>query len=179
MKLILKLFLFFFFSFLTYGQQSFPASWVGEYKGKLLIYGVDSVRMSADMELKIAKTQNDSVFDWTIIYDFKDKRDVRAYSLILVDRQKGHYKIDEKNTILIDSYLYNNSIFTSYFKVTNNYIISSYTKKGNNIVFEIISSKTEPVSSTGNNKYKDEDIPEVQSFIVNGRQKAILEKMIK
>jgi hypothetical protein len=167
------------FGFIAFSQQSFPESWEGNYKGQLMIYGVDSVKMKIDMELKIAKTSNDSVFDWTIIYNFKGKNDIRAYSLLIVDRQKGHYKIDEKNSILIDSYFHNNSVLTSFFEVAESNIIASYSKKDDDIIFEIISSKTEPVSRTGNTKYKDEDISEVLSFKVNGRQRGVLKRMIK
>lgn len=179
MKLIFKFILLFCFSLITYSQQSFPDSWLGEYKGDLLIYGVDSVKMKVEMELKIAKTQNDSIFNWTIIYNFKGKSDIRAYNLILIDRQKGHYKIDEKNSIVIDSYLYNNNVLTSFFKVSDSNIISTYVKKENDIFFEIISSKTKPISKTGNTRFNDEDIPEVLSFKVNGRQKGVLKRMIK
>jgi len=163
-------------SFVSYSQQSFPESWIGNYKGGLSIYGVDSVRMKIKMNLDIVKTANDSIYDWTITYDFKGKKDVRAYSLIIVDRQKGQYKIDEKNSIVIDAYLYNDKIFTSFFKVMESYVIATYTKEENDIVFEIISGKSEPVSTTGNTKQGEEDIPEVVAYLVNGRQKAVLKK---
>ncbi len=157
-------------------QEKFPDSWTGNYKGDLLVYSVDSVRMKIGMELKIAETRNDSVFKWTIIYDFKEKKDVRAYELLVVDRSKGLYKIDEKNSIVIESYLRNNNILTSFFKVMNSFIIATYTKKEDTIVFEIMSSASEPVSTTGNTKNEKEEIPEVNTFPVNGRQKAVLFK---
>jgi len=176
MKLFSVFLILFCFSTTIYAQQSFPKSWLGEYKGELLIYGVDSIKMKIDMELKIGKTSNDSIYDWTIIYNFKGKSDVRAYSLIVSDQQKGHYKIDERNSIIIDSYLHNNSVFTSFFKVEESNIIATYSKIGDTIFFEIISSKSEAVSKTGNSKYKEEEIPEVFSFEVNGRQNALLKK---
>jgi len=161
---------------MIHAQESFPKSWLGEYKGELMIYGVDSVKMKIDMELKIGKTSNDSIYDWTIIYDFKGKSDVRAYSLIVSDQQKGHYKIDERNSIIIDAYMHNDSVFTSFFKVEESVIIATYSKMGDSIFFEIISSKSAPVSKTGNSSYKEEEIPEVFSFEVNGRQNALLKK---
>jgi len=179
MKLTAALFAFLFLNLFinSYAQQSFPDTWEGNYKGDLMIYGVDSVKMQIEMELKIKKTSNDSISDWTIIYHTKDKNDVRAYSLVLVDKQKGHYKIDEKNSIMLDVYLHNNLILTSFFEVMESTIIITYKKVDNNILFELIASKPEPVSKTGNTKFNDEDIPEVLSFKVNGRQKAILKKV--
>jgi len=161
-----------------YAQNSFPESWLGNYKGDLHIYGVDSIKMNIKMGLDIVKTSKDSIFDWTITYKMKDKKDVRAYSLIVIDSQKGIYQIDEKNSIVIDGYLHNDNVFTSFFKVMTNYIIATYTKnEDGTLTFEIISSKSIPVSTTGNTKFKNEDIPEVNTYPVNGRQKAVLKKI--
>ena len=176
MKVFLSIVFLVFMSSVVFAQNSFPESWKGNYKGDLLVYGVDSVRMKISMELQIAETKNDSVYKWTIIYDFKGKKDVRAYELHIVDRSKGLYKIDEKNSIVIDSYLRNNTVLTSFFKVMNSFIIATYTKKDDTIGFEIISSASEPVSTTGKIKKGEEEIPEVNTFPVNGRQKAVLYK---
>jgi len=178
MRLLIRVLLFFILPITTISaQDTFPESWLGNYKGDLLIYSVDSVKMNVKMELKIAKTEKDSIFDWTIIYNIKGKKDIRAYRLVVVDREKGWYQIDERNTIIIDAYLYNNSVFTSFFKVGKSYIVASYTKKKDHLVFEIIAGKTEPVSITGKTKFKEEDIPQVDAYPVSGRQKAILFKI--
>jgi len=88
-------------SFLSKAQESFPQNWLGSYKGDLLIYAADSIKMKLEMELNISGTNKDSLFDWTITYDFKGDKDIRAYKLLVVDRTKGHYKIDERNSIVI------------------------------------------------------------------------------
>ncbi len=177
MKFLVKTLLFFILSIATINaQDTFPESWIGNYKGDLLIYSVDSIKMNVQMELKIAKTEKDSIFDWTIIYDLKEKKDTRTYSLVIVDREKGLYQIDERNSIIIDAYLHNQNVFTSFFKVEKSFIIATYTKEKDTLIFEIISGKSEPVSSTGKTKFKEEDIPEVNTYPINGRQKAILVK---
>jgi len=183
-NLILMKFSFLIFVFIIFSwhsnsiaQNSFPENWIGNYKGDLSIYGIDSVRMNLNMELKIAKTTNDSIYNWTIIYDFKGKKDIRAYELIVIDKLKGIYKIDEKNSIIIDAYLYNNKIFTSFFKVSDNFIIATYIKEKDVLTFEILSAKSNPVSITGNSKIGKEVIPEVATFPINGRQKALLYKL--
>jgi len=162
----------------SYAQNTFPESWLGNYKGDLNIYGVDSVKVKAKMNLDIQKTAKDSIFDWTITYEMKGKKDVRAYSLIVVDRAKGHFQIDEKNSIIIDGYLHNTNVFTSFFKVMTSYIVATYTKnEDGTLTFEIIAGKAEPVSTTGNTKLKAENIPEVNTYPVNGRQKAVLKRV--
>ena len=178
MKVMLKVFVFVFISFgVVKAQGSFPESWVGKYQGDLMIYDVDSVRMKVDMKLEILKTAKDSIFDWTLIYDLDGKKDVRAYSLKVVDHQKGHYRIDERNSIIIEGYLHNNNVFTSFFNVSNTYIIATYTKKEDSLFFEIIAGDGEAVTITGKTKKGEEEIPEVISYLVNGRQKAVLNKV--
>lgn len=164
-----------FISLVVYSQEQFPNSWVGDYEGNLEIYAVDSIGMQVKMKLGIHPIEKDSVYRWTITYDFRGKEDVRSYELKVVDAEKGHYQIDEKNSIVIDSY-YRYDIFTSYFEVNNSIVISSHRKEGDSIEFEIIASNNEAVSSTGNTKVNEEDIPEVISYPVTGRQRCILTK---
>ena len=174
MKVTLKIFVFIIMSCsLGNAQQSFPDSWLGKYKDDLMIYGVDSVK---EMNLDILKTAIDSIYDWTLTYDLNGNKDVRAYSLNVVNKQKGHYRIDERNSIIIDGYLHNNNVFTSFFKVSNSYIVATYTKNENSLLFEIISGDERAAASTGNTISNGEEIPEVVSYLVNGRQKAVLRK---
>ena len=178
MKITLKIFAFIVISYnLGNAQQSFPDSWLGKYEGELMIYGVDSVKMKVQMNLDILKTANDSIYDWTLIYDLNGKKDLRDYSLVLVDKQKGHYRIDERNSIILDGYLHNKNVFTSIFEVSNSFIIATYTKKENTILFEIISGDGETFSESGNTIRNQEEFTKVTSYLVNGRQKALLNKV--
>jgi len=163
-------------AFTGIAQEQFPDSWVGNYSGELEIYAVDSVRMKLNMKLKIQPSVKDSIYSWTIVYDLKDGVDVRAYELRVINKEKGHYQIDEKNSIVIDSYFKKN-IFTSFFQVMDSFIIATYTfNTDDEIVFEIIASKTKEVSASGGGKWNDEEIPRVLSYEVNGRQRAVLIK---
>ena len=98
--------------------------------------------------------------------------------LIVVNREKGLYRIDEKNSIVIEAYLRNNRVLTSFFKVSESFIIATYTKENENLIFEIISAKSDPASITGNTKSGEEEIQEITTFPINGRQKAIMEKKL-
>ena len=155
-------------------QSSFPESWKGNYDGNLEIYAVDSIAMNLRMKLDIIQTEKDSIFKWVITYDFKGKEDIRSYELKVIDKQKGLYQIDEKNSIVIDAY-YKNGIFTSFFSVNKVFIIATYTmNKEKAIIFEIISAKTKEISTTGGTKNEEEEIPTVNSYLVNGRHRAVL-----
>jgi len=157
-----------------FSQTAFPKSWEGNYKGELQIFGVDSVRMRLPMKLAILQ-KSDSVYQFKISYDFKGKEDIRDYELKIVDAKSGKYVIDEKNTIEIDAY-YKMGILTSFFEVSDSYIISTYTKINEDLIFEIISADGKNTTSSGKTKFESEDIPEVKSYLVNGRQKAVLRK---
>lgn len=178
MKCILKLAIIFCFllSPNLFSQDAFPKTWEGNYKGDLQIYGVDSVQMKLTMKLDIAQ-KSASIYHWKITYDLKGKEDIRDYELVIVDRKKGIYKIDEKNTIEIDSY-YKYGTFTNFFQVSNSMIILSFTKENENLVFDLIAVDTKKTTSSGNDTFKGEEIPEVISYLVNGRQKAILKKVL-
>jgi len=157
-------------------QETFPKSWEGNYKGELQIYGVDSVQMELTMKLNIAQ-KTGSVYQWKITYDIKGKEDVRDYELIIVNQKKGIYIIDEKNTIEIDSY-YKYGTFTNFFQVSNNMIILSFTKENEDLVFDLIAVDAKKITSSGNDTFKGEEIPEVISYLINGRQKSIKKKVL-
>lgn len=155
-------------------QERFPSSWEGDYEGELQIFGVDSIRMRANMKLNIHK-KSDSIFQWKITYEMNGDADVRDYELHVKDVDKGHYVIDELNTILIDGY-YRTGNFTSIFEVMNSLIVSEYTKVENGLLFEIVAGSNNSPIITGNQKHNGEDIPEVKSFAASGRQRALLIK---
>jgi len=167
--------LFFIITMQSFAQVSFPDSWEGNYGGELHIYGVDSVKMKLSMKLAIFK-KTDSIYQWKMTYLFNGKEDVRAYELVIKDSEKGLYVIDEKNTILINGY-YKSEIFTSFFSVGNSFIISTYTKTDDDLIFEIIAGNNDNVEISGNQNHNGEAIPEVKSYLVNGRQKAVLYKI--
>ena len=154
-------------------NNSFPNSFVGEWNGNLEIMGVDSVSMDIEMSLSIQPTENDSIYKWEMTYVLYDSiQDVRPYELILIDKSKGLYAIDEKNSIVMDAY-YKNNTLTSFFSVMESFILFSYTLEGDSITVDVFSAPTESITLTGG-----EEIPEVNSFKITGRQSAVLVKNI-
>lgn len=159
-------------------NNSFPNTFVGEWSGNLEIMGVDSTSMNVQMSLSIEVTENDSIYKWETTYVLSDSiQDTRSYELVLVDKSTGHYVIDEKNSIVMDAY-YKNNTLTSFFSVMESFILFSYTLEGNSMVVDVFSAPTKSVGITGGNEIDGEEIPEVNSFKIIGRQRAVLAKEI-
>lgn len=161
---------------LLFSQNDFPDSWVGDYAGELEIYGVDAIKMKVQMKLEV-QPKSDSIYTWHLIYKFNGNEDKRMYELQIIDAEKGHYMIDEKNTILIDGY-YRMGIFTSFFEVQESFIISTYKKKDDDLIFEIIAATRKDATLSGDQEHDGNPIPKVVTYPVNGRQKAVLRKII-
>lgn len=102
-------------------------------------------------------------YHWAIIYGSDSIAGRRDYYLKTIDLDKGHFQTDEKNSILIDCYLTENSL-SSFFEVGNTSIQSTYTLLGNQMKFEILAIGTEPISVTGNQLYQSDTIPEVKAL---------------
>ena len=61
--------------------------------------------------------------------------------------------------------------------MSNSYIIATYTKKEDSLFFEIIAGDGKGLTISGNTSQGEVEIPEVISYLVNGRQKAVLNKV--
>lgn len=155
---------------------SFPHSWVGHWQGTLDIYNAKGLAQTVAMELEISPIDGSENFNWAIIYGEDKVAGRRAYELEIVDPAKGWYAIDEKNTIRLEAYLFNNKLY-SRFEVMGNWLLSSYEMQNNQLRFEIISGQSEAVSTTGGQTFEKEEIPEVNAFPINVHQSAVLTKV--
>ena len=67
--------------------------------------------------------------------------------------------------------------FLSWFTVMGNRVTIIYEKTGEDtMLFEVLSGKEEPVSTTGKGEHEGEEIPEVQTFPFSVYQRAVLHK---
>jgi hypothetical protein len=159
-------------------KEKFPEAWFGEWTGTLDIFNNKGLSQSVPMTCLMSKTDTAGVFNWNIIYGEDRVKGLRPYLLRTIDAAKGQYLCDEMNTIKMESYLLGNKLFCSY-TVAGNWISSTYEKDGDTLVFEIIFGKEKPVSESGGQKFKDEDVPVVKTFPVVIHQKAILTRKSK
>ena len=130
--------------------------------------------MHVNMKLNIHK-KTDSIFPWKIAYAMDGNVDVRDYELHVKNFESGHFTVDELNSIKIDGY-YRTGNFSSIFEVSNSIIVITYSKVEEGLLFEIVAGSSKNPLITGNQKHNNQDIPEVKSFAVSGRQRAVLIK---
>ncbi len=155
--------------------DSFPKSWLGNWVGDLNIYKENKLVQTLPMELEMLEIDSSDNYVWAIIYGEDKVTGRRSYELEILDAEKGIYRIDEKNTIKIESYLFGNKLY-SQFSVMNSQLLCTYEKVDDKIIFEIISGSIDPVSSTGSEIVEGEEIPVVKSFPITIMQKAVLSR---
>lgn len=157
---------------ISHGYAQLSEVWLGHWKGKLEIFDVKGVRQMVNMELEIHK-KDSTRWQWKMVYGDENKKDIRDYELVLKDAEKGHYIIDEKNTIAMDIQLHYRH-FTSVFSVQEALLCITYALKGDRtMVFEVISANEKQKYTSGKG---DKEIPFVISYPCNGYQKAVLHK---
>lgn len=154
----------------------FPDDWMGYWKGDLEIFKENKLVQTIPMALDHAFTDTLGYYRWAIIYGPDSISGRRDYYLNTIDSSIGHYQTDERNSIFLDSYLFENRLI-AFFEVGSTKIQSTYTRSGEEMHFEIIAIGSDPVAITGNEIVKGDTIPEVKSFPIKAVQKAILRKV--
>ncbi len=155
------------------GQSlTFPDDWAGDWVGKLYIHNAKGISDSVDMELRLAPMDTSDRWHWTIIYHAKED-EIREYELVTIDKEKAHYQIDEKNSILLDCYLIGGTL-SSRFSVNTSLLLINYTllPQGDQLKFEIFAGSTKTVETGA----EIEEIESILSYPMNVRQEAILTK---
>jgi hypothetical protein len=156
---------------------SFPASWAGVWTGTLDIFSGKGKMQSVSMEIELLKidTSKQGRYTFGLIYGGRDK-DYRPYELVPVDPSKGLWQVDEKNSIVMESYLYGPKLLC-WFTVESARILCTYEKTDDNtLVFEVFSGKETPVSTTGGTKQGTEDISIVKTYPFSVFQRAVLKR---
>ena len=153
--------------------NTFPESWLGNWVGDLHIYKENKLVQTIPMELEMAAIDTSDHFVWAIIYGEDKIAGRRSYELEVLDAEKGIYRVDEKNSIKLESYLFGNKLF-SQFSVMESQLLCTYEKVGDKMIFEIISGSINPISITGKEMINEEEIPEVKTYPITVMQKATL-----
>ncbi|RYZ26359.1 MAG: hypothetical protein EOO10_15785 [Chitinophagaceae bacterium] len=163
----------FFCTHLSFGQISFPQSFIGHWEGTLNWYQAGKkVPQKVKMQLIIRPADSSNTYTWQIIYGAKGE-DNRPYILRPADTAKGHWQIDERNGIIIDQYFIGNR-FTSAFTVQTTTIVDSYWREGEDLVAEFYGLTAKPVNTSGAGT---EDSPKVDSYGTKSYQRAILKRI--
>lgn len=152
---------------------SFPQDWTGRWQGDLMIYSGLGLQDQLKMELIIEPIAGSENYTFVIVYDTGADLSRREYELIVVDQEQGLYIVDEKNTIMIESYFMGGKWFQR-FEVAGNMLICTIEQQGENLVWEITSGKSEKISTSGNPEI--EGIFEVNTYPFGVYQRAVLTK---
>lgn len=129
------------------------------------------------MSLEIHKidTSKEGRYTFGLAYGSKEQ-DWRPYELVPVAAEKGIWKVDEKNSIVMESYLLGPKLLC-WFVVQGSRILCAYEKTDERtLVFEVMSGPEKEVSSTGKTKQGEEEIPEVKTYPFGVFQRAVLKK---
>ncbi len=151
----------------------FPIDWVGQYVGDLNIYDGKSDSLQGKMKLIIDNPDGNGFYPWTIIYG---DNDIRSYGLEAINPEKGHYRIDEYNSIKIDAYLRKNH-FVSRFSVLESDLVVDYERVNNGIEVSFFISTERPVNISGDEIIAKDTIPLVGAFEILVVQNAFLKKI--
>ena len=129
--------------------QDFPESWTGHWAGTVEIWNQNTLVDSLPMSLTISPT--DSSCDWTLVYDrvYQGQIDQRNYSLITINDSTGHYAIDEHNDIILDSYLYGDCFYSSFYGRNTDLMMRICRVGPEELSYEITSAHSEPVRTSG------------------------------
>ncbi|WP_298878847.1 hypothetical protein [uncultured Polaribacter sp.] len=167
------IFIFCFFSlvfFSGYSQKKsidFPENALGIYKGTLVINSSKG-EQEIPMEFHLKKTDSAHKFNYVLMYN----NSPRNYTLIVKDKSKGIYEVDENNGIILPTRFANNTLY-SFFEVQGNFLSSRISFSENELDFEILfSAKKNKITTGGISK----DIPEVFGFPISVVQSATLKK---
>lgn len=149
-------------------DKLFPDDYCGIYKGELVILNSQG-EQRVPMEFHLQKTEDATNFTYKMIYAAEPNKIEKNYNLIIKDKSKGAFVIDENNGIRLDANFFDDTLH-SVFEVQNNLIISTERFFEDRMEFSIIFTNKALSSS---NEAKDQ-VPEVTSFPVSAVQKAVL-----
>jgi hypothetical protein len=152
----------------------FPTSFIGHWKGTLQWMVVGKIKQSFTMQLIVKPTDSIGQYTWQIIYG-DSATDNRPYLLKPIDTAKGHWVIDETDGIVLDSYVFGNSIKGA-FTVMNNTVVDSYTVDDNTMRVEFLSINLNKKNITGKGTA---EVPFVDSYAVKSAQSGTLVRIRK
>ena len=148
--------------------ELFPESVLGIYKGKLYI-DTPRGKQEIDMEFHIQKTDVANRFDYKLVYSGKP----RNYTLVVKNREKGLYEVDENNGIILPARFANNILY-SFFEVQGNLLSSRMSFSNDQLDFEILFTAIKNKVTTGGTS---KEVPEVIGYPISVVQKAVLKKV--
>ena len=157
-------------------MYNFPEAWSGIWEGELGIYNAKGLAQSIPMELHILPIEDSDKYTWKIIYGEDKEAGARPYILEAVNAQLGHFRVDEQNTIFLDSYLLDGKLYERFEVMGNLLLTMTELREPDLLVWEIISGPLDPFNKTGDAVHEGDTIPPVNSYKINVMQRAFLKR---
>lgn len=154
-------------------EATFPATWVGVWKGACDLIRGGKTAMQFPMELHVAPLEAGR-YTWTIVYGEGAKKQVRRYELLPVEGRADHFRIDEKNGIVLDAFLENDRL-RNRFGVMDNVIEATYAREGDALTVTLTTFGGKPLATTGGKA----GVPPVTSFALKAVQRGVLRRSPK
>lgn len=158
----------------TLSSQSLPKEWHGKWEGTVDIWSYNNKIDSFPMSLEIQPLDS----TWTFIINYNrdiKKPDVRKYQLIVVNPEKNHLAIDEKNSIILDSYFNDDCLYTRFGGMGSD-LLTRICLSDQELNYEITSNYSTPLRVSGNEVIGNDTIPEIKSYDLYHIMKAKLRK---
>lgn len=157
----------------TEAQQppsDFPTTWLGTWQGTVK---TDSpFQPPFDMELTIQPTDDPDRFQWKMVYHGEAGESIRPYHLVVVNRERGVFAIDEGEGIELDARYFEGNLH-SIFRAGTNLIAVTYRLE--------TSPSLEPalhfqLQSFEPGAKKEDGMTLFESLSINGLQHALLKR---
>lgn len=146
-------------------NPSFPEQCIGTWKGMMYIYAYGNLRDSVQVELSVAKIEDNS-WKWRTDY-ISEKMPVTKNYIMRVDPKSAHtFLLDEGDGVVLTNYLTGTKLYSN-FETEGILLGSSYEFMEGNLVFEVTSGK----------KLNEAEESGVTNYSVDFVQRVILKKM--
>ena len=152
-------------------KATFPATWQGTWSGPSEVVRQGKTAMTFPTSLTIEPLEAEGRWTWTLVYGEGEQRQVRPYELVVVDAETGHYRIDEKNSIVLDAFLENDTLH-SRFWVGDQVIEVQYRKTEASLTAQLTTYGAKPLVMTGG----EGRVPPVGSYGLHSVQRAVMSR---
>ncbi|CAM1373345.1 hypothetical protein [Tenacibaculum xiamenense] len=169
MKYLLSFFIAILTVFTISAQNStnFPDDYLGIYKGDLVINSTGKTQ-KIPMEFHLLKTKDEGKYQYKLVYNGQP----RNYTLVVKDKEKGLFEVDENNGIVLPIKFVSNTLY-SFFEVQENLLTTRLAFDNETVDFEILFTKSKNKTTTGKGT---KEIPFVYGYPVTVTQRALLKK---
>ena len=88
-------------------------------------------------------------YSWVLVYDYGAARpkETRTYEIVAKDASRGHWVIDEKNGLKLDTFLLGNRLYSP-FTINRLLITATYERTGTAIRIELPTYSAKPIRRT-------------------------------